>query len=192
MFAPAPSVASVRDGLRRSVRDPALHAPPAVPRRGFDLDALPACGPGRGDAGPLPFDAKLVLDAPSARAGDEIGATIVLTNTSSAEANLDMVETCAAFHIELWRNGKRADLVNTGCGTGGGCGGKGMRLVVAPNGTVKKHMTLRARLVRFCEASQDGGPLVPGVYEVRAANPLGSFPLQAKALAARASVTLTK
>jgi hypothetical protein len=68
----------------------------------------------------------------------------------------------------------RRDYVVTDCGFGVGCGGPAYRLLVDPGGTLSKHMSFKAHVVRVSAKSDckdvDAGGLPPGRYTLRVAS----------------------
>jgi hypothetical protein len=145
----------------------------------FDIDHLPAeCArPNRGD--PDSQAARLTVtlapDAPRVQSGGEVGASVVLTNTTSEALPVDVRPGCGQVELGAYdARGVRRDYVVADCGFGTGCGGPTRRVLVDPGGTLVKHVRFRAHVVRVSAASDckdvDAGGLPPGRYKLRVAS----------------------
>lgn len=164
---------------------PPPQPPPPDPCVGaaFDLDALPDCSTHRRGEPPSQtagLAVALVPDAPRVRSGETLGATVVFTNKGSAPLPLDVKGGCTSYELGVYdARGARRDYVLGDCGTGGGCGGSVLRLVVAPGGTLVKHLHVAARVIQRSSKTRcedfDAGGLPPGKYTLRATSYLGSW-----------------
>jgi hypothetical protein len=122
----------------------------------------------------------LVPDTPRVRSGETLAVSVVFTNTGSDPLPIDAVDGCSDFEVGLYdARGVRVDFVLGDCGTGGGCGGPNLRLVVEPGGTLTRHKKFSARIRRRTPASGcyevDAGPLPPGRYTLRASPSMANW-----------------
>jgi hypothetical protein len=178
--------------------DHAASAAAPDPCRGaaFDLDALPAaCDAGRTEsrlAALAALAASLTTDAASVRAGEEIGVTLTLTNTSKEDLAVDLRLQCAFLELQAFSGKKRADYINNTCGFGRGCGGRASHLVLEPGAKVTKHLRYKANLVRFTASCTEAvTPLPAGRYELRLDSAAAS-PLHALFATLRAPLVVTR
>jgi hypothetical protein len=111
----------------------------------YDIDKVPtACAAPAGAqsfATPGAFTVR-IAPLPPVKRGETLALDVELVNTSTSDAELVFKPACAHFEAEAYRNGKRADLIEIKCATGSGCGGALRRIVLAPNGTIQKYLTL--------------------------------------------------
>lgn len=170
MAAPAPSASAAPVAATPSV-DPACRG------AAFDMAKLPkVCAVATKDfsATPGAFAAHLTLSADKVKAGKSVGVLAELTNTSNAPATLVFKPECSEIEPQVFRDGKRADLVDA-CDTLSGCMGKTMQIVLEPGGKLTARATMKLVVTKDKRpecTSYVAGPLAPGDYELRVHAPL--------------------
>lgn len=142
-------------------------------------------------ATPGAFAAHLVVSTDKVKAGKSLNVVAELTNTSNAPAVLTFKPECSGPQPQVFRDGKRADLVDA-CDTLSGCMDKTMQLVLEPGGRLTARASMKTVVTKHRRSdctSYVAGPLAAGEYELRVHAPL--FPVAALG-EATAKLTVTK
>lgn len=161
----------------------------------FDLDQLPRGCQGRASAppGPKDFAVDLTPFTTTVRSGEAIELELTLTNTTDHDVELEAMAGCARFEVRAYAGSRRVDEISE-CVFGSGCGGSFARIVVEPQGTVRKHLRFVAetRIARQATCIEGTVPLRPGRYDLVVHADDNNFPLAKQVAKVRRTITVTR